>query len=154
MDQPTLLWPTDLSKGSLKAADQVMALAGALSARVVVLYVAVDLCSYFPAYGNFPGPERLQEFQSWEMETARATLEGLCANMATGCPNLTARLAHGDAATQILKAAQDENASLIVMTSRGHGPDTDKEPGKATGLGSVARQVLEQSTVPVQILYP
>ena len=153
MDQPTVLWPTDLSKGSLKAAPQVMELARQRNARVVVLYVSVDLCSYFPAYGNFPSPERLQEFQGWEMETARAALEGICATELAGCPNLAVRLVTGNAAAQILKAAKDENAKLIVMTSRGQSLD-NREPGRATGLGSVARQVLEQSSTPVQIVYP
>ena len=152
MHQPTVLWPTDLSKGSLKAADQVIELATRQNARVVVLYVAVDLCSYFPAYGNYPSPERIQEFQGWEVETARANLEDICKRLLTGCPNLAVRLVHGNAAGQILQAAKDENASLIVMTSRGH--SLDREPGAATGLGSVARQVLERSTVPVQIVYP
>jgi len=134
MNEPTLLWPTDLSKGSLKAAGEVMALARQQGARIVVLYVAVDLCSYFPAYGNFPSPERIQEFQGWEMQTARATLEDMCANLLSGCPYLTVRLAKGDAAAQILKTAQDEHVTQIVMTSRGQ--SLDQDPGNVAGLGA------------------
>lgn len=152
MNEPTLLWPTDLSKASLAAAPQVMTLARQQNARIVVLYVAVDLCSYFPAYGNFPSPERIQEFQGWEVQAAHDALEGMCANLLNGCPSLTVRLAKGDAAAQIIKTAKDENASLIVMTSRGQ--SLDKEPGSAAGLGDTARRVLEQSAVPVQIVYP
>lgn len=152
MPQNTILWPTDLSKGSLKAMDQVSALAEKLDSKVVVMYVAVDLCSYFPAYGNFPSPERLQEFQSWEMEEARRSLEKVCERMQKGCPNLKVRLVRGDAAEEILKAVREEQAGLVVMTSRGRSLDAD--PSRATGLGSVARTVLEKSTVPVQIVYP
>ncbi|MFP5222254.1 MAG: universal stress protein, partial [Acidobacteriota bacterium] len=69
-----------------------------------------------------------------------------------GCPNLKVRLVQGEADAEILKAAREEKADVIVMTSRGR--SLDKEPGEATGLGTVARQVLEKSVVPVQIVYP
>ncbi|WP_300157034.1 universal stress protein [Solidesulfovibrio sp.] len=152
MDPVTILWPTDLSKGSLKATSQVLTLAEKLNARVVALYVSLDLCSLFPAYGNYPSPERVQEFQSWDLEAARINLEDICNSLLNGCPNLDLRLVRGDAVEQILKVAQEEKASLVVMTSRGQ--SLDKDPGAATGLGNVARQVLEKSRVPVQIVYP
>ena len=152
MEIRTILWPTDLSKGSLKAAQQVVSLAQKHDAQVVVMYVAVDLCSYFPAYGNYPHPERIQEFQSWEMEDARKKIDSMCQGMLQACPLLKVRLVRGDAAQEILKASRDEKADLIVMTSRGQSHDVS--PEEATGLGSVARQVTENSTVPVQIIYP
>jgi nucleotide-binding universal stress UspA family protein len=148
----TILWPTDLSKGSLMAAKQVVSLAEKYQARIVVVYVAVDLCSYFPAYGNFPSQDMIGEFQGWEMEEARKKLETVCQEELRGCPNIKVRLVRGQAAQEILRAAENEGASLVVMTSRGHGLGQARD--KATGLGSVARQVLEGSRVPVQIIYP
>lgn len=152
MKDGVILWPTDLSQGSLKAAEQVVSLAEKYNARVVVLYVAVDLCSYFPAYGNYPSPKLIQEFQGWEVEDARQKLDAMCQKALHGCPNLKVRLVQGEAEAEILKAAKEEQADLIVMTSRGR--SLDKDPGETTGLGTVARKVLEQSTVPVQIVYP
>lgn len=152
MGMDTILWPSDLSKASLMAAEQVMSLAEKYTARVVVLYVGVDLCSYFPAYGNYPSQKILQDFQSWEMGEARKKLDSLCNELLHGCPNLKVRLVQGDAATEIIKAAVDEKAGMIVMTSRG--ASLDRSPEETTGLGSVARKVLETSTIPVQIVYP
>ncbi|WP_243359294.1 universal stress protein [Fundidesulfovibrio terrae] len=148
----TILWPTDLSEGSFKSVRHVVSLAEKYNAKVVALYVAVDLCAYFPAYGNYPSPELIQQFQSWEMEEARRKLETICQGMLHGCPNLKVKLVRGNAAEEILKTAREEKAGLVVMTSRGQG--LDKGPAEATGLGSVARQVLEKSTLPVQIVYP
>ena len=129
-----------------------MSLAEKYNAKVVALYVAVDLCSYFPAYGNYPSPELIQEFQSWEMEEARQKLETICRDRMQGCPNLDVRLVRGNAAEEILRTAREEKAKLVIMTSRGQ--SLDKDPAETTGLGFVARQVLEKSTVPVQIVYP
>jgi nucleotide-binding universal stress UspA family protein len=148
----TILWPTDLSESSFKSVRHVVSLAEKYEADVVALYVAVDLCSYFPAYGNYPSPELIQEFQSWEMEEARRKLETICQGMLRGCPRLRMKLVRGNAAEEILNTSRQEQAGLVVMTSRGQ--SLDKDPAESTGLGSVARQVLEKSTVPVQIVYP
>ncbi|MFP5238816.1 MAG: universal stress protein, partial [Acidobacteriota bacterium] len=71
MEVRTILWPTDLSPGSLKASGHVLSLVEKYGALVVVMYVSVDLCSYFPAYGNYPSPDLIQEFQGWEVEQAK-----------------------------------------------------------------------------------
>ena len=52
MEVRTILWPTDLSKNSIKAAKHVSSLALKYQAKVIVLYVGVDLLSYFRAYGD------------------------------------------------------------------------------------------------------
>ncbi len=52
MEVETILWPTDLSKNSLRAARHVESLAEKYQAKVVLLYVGVDLMTYFTAYGS------------------------------------------------------------------------------------------------------
>jgi len=59
MSIKTILWPTDLSRYSREAIDDVVSLSNKYDAKVVVLYSTVDLCSYFPAYGNYPNPDRI-----------------------------------------------------------------------------------------------
>jgi len=152
MEYRTILWPTDLSKGSLKAMDHVISVADKHQARVIVMYVAVDLCSYFPAYGNYPSPDLIQQFQGWEVEDARKKLGQVCDQLKQGCPNLGVKLVTGNAAEELLKAANEEKADLIVMTSRGHGYDHSKSG--PTGLGRVAKEVLEKASVPVQVVQP
>ncbi len=148
----TILWPTDLSKSSLQAAAHVRELAEAHQARVVALYVGLDLCGYFPAYGNYPGEDQLREFHGWELEQARKKLEAICSKELAACPNLTVRLTQGDPATEILKAIETEKADLVVMTTRGHGGDS--RGAEATTLGTVAAKVVAASPVPVQFVNP
>lgn len=152
MNVQTILWPTDLSEASLKAAPQVESLAEKYQARVLVLYVAVDLCSYFPAYGNYPSQERIQEFQSWEVEQARKKLEDFCDKEMKSCPNLEVRLVQGDPAESILEIAKKDNAEMIVMTTRGHG--SSQSPRTDPGLGAVAAKVIQQSPVSVITVNP
>jgi hypothetical protein len=51
MEVQTILWPTDLSKNSLKAAAQVVSLAQKYQAKVVLMYVGTDLTSMDKSYG-------------------------------------------------------------------------------------------------------
>lgn len=78
MSISTILWPTDLSSHSKQAIKQVVSLSGKYDAKVVVLYASVDLCSYFPAYGNYPSAEVLDQFRDWEIKHAKEALNKLC----------------------------------------------------------------------------
>ena len=146
MEIKTILWPTDLSANSLKAGAHVVALAQKHDASVVLLYVAVDLCRMFPAYGNYPSTEHLNNFRDWEIGQARKRLERLCDEDLKACPYLRLRLVAGDPATEILKMIETEGADLVVLTSRGE--------ARQSGFGHVARKVAEASPVPVQIVNP
>jgi len=150
MNVKTILWPTDLSKSSIAAAGHVVDLAGKHGAAVIVLYVGIDLCEYFPAYSNYPGQDELRNFQSWELERAKKDLETVCGKELKACPNWDIKLIQGDAAGKILDAVKEMNADLVVLTSRGRG--AENRPDKGTGLGSVARQVVRDSPVPVHIV--
>ena len=67
MEVQTILWPTDLSKNSLKAAENVVSLADKYKARVIMLYVGTDLTAMDQAYG-YPSQEHLRHFQDWELQ--------------------------------------------------------------------------------------
>jgi nucleotide-binding universal stress UspA family protein len=146
MEIKTILWPTDLSANSIKAAAHVVDLAQKHDAAVVLLYVAVDLCQMFPAYGSYPSVEHLNNFRDWEIERARKRMEKICDEDLKACPYLRLRLVNGDPAAEILKFATREKADLIVMATRGE--------GQGTGLGDVARQVIEKAQIPVQMVNP
>ncbi|WP_029893868.1 universal stress protein [Desulfohalovibrio reitneri] len=148
MDVKTILWPTDLSKKSVKAAPHVVEMAQKYGAKVVVLYVAVDLCSYFPAYGNYPSGQEIEKFQSWEMENAKKRLEKVCEEEFKACPNLEMKLVTGKAAESILQTAKAEDVDMIAMT----GSDYEHIDSGHVQFSEVARKVVEQSPVPVQII--
>ncbi len=146
----TILWPTDLSEHSLRAVAKVRELAEANESRVVALYVGLNLCEYFPAYGNYPSQDMLQEVHGWELEQARRKLEAVCSKELSACPNLTVRVIQGDATEGILKSIKEENADLVVMTTRGRGAGT----AAGVSLGSVAAKIAAASPVPVQFVNP
>lgn len=146
MQIKTILWPTDLSSNSLKAGAYVIDMAQKHDAQVVLLFVAVDLFRMFPAYGNYPSVEHLNNFRDWEIQKARKRMERICDEELKVCPYLRLRLVTGEPAEEILKTAETEEADLIVLTSRGE--------GRKTGFGRIAREVVESSQKPVQIIYP
>jgi nucleotide-binding universal stress UspA family protein len=145
MEIKTILWPTDLSANSLKAGVHVVSLARKYNAEVVLMYVAVDLCAFFPAYGSYPSVEHLNNFRDWEIEKARKQLERICAEELKACPFLKLRLVMGEPVEQILKMAAEFRADLIVLSSRGHG-------GQDEELGHIARNVIRKSPVPVHVV--
>ncbi len=152
MEVRTILWPTDLSKNSIKAAKHVSSLAEKYQAKVILLYVGVDLMSYFPAYGNYPSEDQLEHFQNWELKQAKKHLETVCAKELKGCPNIEVKLVQGDAATEILKAIKAAQADMVVLTSHGRGhEDLDQ---KSADFGSVAKKVMANSPVPVHLVNP
>jgi nucleotide-binding universal stress UspA family protein len=151
MEVRTILWPTDLSKNSIKAAKHVSSLALKYQAKVILLYVGVDLLSYFRAYGD-PSRDQLEHFQSWELKQAKKHLEGVCAQELKACPNIEVKLVQGDAASEILKTIKEVKADMVVLTSHGRGQeDLDQ---KSTDFGSVAKKVLANSPVPVHLVNP
>jgi nucleotide-binding universal stress UspA family protein len=151
MEVHTILWPTDLSKNSIKAAKHVESLAEKYQAKVVLLYVAVDLMSHFGAY-SYPTPEHVKHFQDWEMQHAKKQLETVCAKELKACPKIEMRLVQGDAAAEILKAVKKEKANLVVLTSHGRG--TEELDQKSADFGSVAKKVMANSPVPVHLVNP
>ena len=68
----TILWPTDLSKNSLKSAKHVVSLAEKYQAKIIMLYVATDLTSLYGGYAHSPGEHHLQHFQEWELQQAKS----------------------------------------------------------------------------------
>ncbi|MDP1761621.1 MAG: universal stress protein, partial [Deltaproteobacteria bacterium] len=129
----------------------VSSLALKYQAKVIVLYVGVDLLSYFRAYGD-PSKDQLQHFQSWELKQAKKQLETVCEQELKACPNIEVKLVQGDAAGEILKTIKEAKADMVVLTSHGRGQeDLDQ---KSTDFGSVAKKVLANSPVPVHLVNP
>jgi nucleotide-binding universal stress UspA family protein len=152
MEVHTILWPTDLSKNSIKAAKHVESLAEKYQAKVVLLYVGVDLMAHFPAWGNYPSSEQLKHFQDWELKHARQQLESVCEKELKACPMIEMRLVQGDPAAEILKAVSAEKADMVVLTSHGRGAEELDQ--KSADFGSVAKKVMANSPVPVHLVNP
>jgi nucleotide-binding universal stress UspA family protein len=152
MEVRTILWPTDLSRNSLKAAPHVNSLAEKYQAKVIVLYVGVDLMNLLPYGGKYPNEEHLKHFRSWEMEQAKKKLETMCDTELKACPMFDVRLVQGDPATEILKAVKQEKADMLVLST--HGRSADDLDAASPEFGSVARKVLIGVSVPVHLVNP
>lgn len=152
MEAHTILWPTDLSKNSLKAAKLVNSLAEKYQAKVVVVYVGVDLMNLLPYGGKYPSEEHLHHFQNWELDQAKKKLETVCDANLKACRLFNLKLVQGDPATEILKAIKDEKADMVVLST--HGRSADDLDAASAEFGSVARKVLAGSPVPVTMVNP
>jgi nucleotide-binding universal stress UspA family protein len=147
----TILWPTDLSKSSLKAAPHVNSLAEKYQAKVIVIYVGVDLTSMGQAYG-YPNEEHLKHFQEYEIQQAKKKLEAFCQKELSACPLMDVRLVQGDPAAEILKAVKKEKADMLVLST--HGRSADDLDAASPEFGSVARKLLAGAKVPVHLVNP
>lgn len=148
----TILWPTDLSKNSLKSAKHVVSLAEKYQAKIIMLYVGTDLTCMFGGYAHEPGEHHLQHFQEWELKQAKSKMQHLCETELKACPSMEIRLVQGDAANEILKAIKAEKADLVVITT--HGLSHDQMEKKSPLFGSVTEKVIRTSPVPVHLVNP
>lgn len=135
-----ILVPTDFSAGSEAAWRAAQRLAGALGAELVLVHVFVETPLFFE--GPFAG-ERVREVyasaRAWVQEQldkwtadARATGRTVRAALRTGVPY-----------QEIVAAARDERADLIVLGTHGRG-GLDRAL-----LGSVADRVIRTAPCPV-----
>jgi universal stress protein A len=130
----SILHPTDFSERSGYALHLACALARDYGARLVVLHVATPPTSIYGEGILPPDPQLLSQEAKAQLER----LEVPGANV-----RAERRFEEGDAATEILRVAQEIHAGLIVMGTHGR-----------TGLGrlvmgSVAEQVVRKASCPV-----
>ncbi|WP_437929213.1 universal stress protein [Sorangium sp. So ce291] len=130
-----ILVPVDFEQASLKALDLAKDLGAKLGREVVLLHVY-----QLPVY-TYPGlePALMPGFHAEVSAAASRAVQQLSAQ--TG--GLRALLRDGDPATEILAAAEEQRAAMIVMGTHGRRGLTH------LFLGSVAEQVIRKSSVPV-----
>ena len=118
------------------------ALATALRGRLVLVHVAPS--TEAPGVSAAPaGQERLREE---ELADARTLLQHVAGRLDAGDAEQRAEL--GPPADRIVAIAEEENAALVVIGSRGRGDV------KSALLGSVSHGVLSRATCPVVIVPP
>ncbi|KYF75829.1 universal stress protein [Sorangium sp. So ce388] len=130
-----ILVPVDFEEASLKAVGLAKDLGAKLGREVVLLHVY-----QLPVY-TYPGlePALMPGFHAEVSAAASRAVQQLSAQ--TG--GLRALLRDGDPATEILAAAEEQQAAMIVMGTHGRRGLTH------LFLGSVAEQVIRKSSVPV-----
>lgn len=135
-----ILFPVDFSGKSRAAASSVKAMAKRFGAEIVLLHV-VDLP---PAlFGSPEAAGWTAVINSHELRrSARAALDKFIEEEFPGV-EVTAKLAEGDAANQIVDFAGSDPGTLIMMPTHGYGPL------RSLLLGSVTAKVLHDTHCPV-----
>jgi nucleotide-binding universal stress UspA family protein len=88
----------------------------------------------------------LKRRESEEMKSDREYLESLQRDLADQGFQVETRLARGDPATELIKAATEQNADLIAMSTHGHRFISD------VVLGATADRVRHLVKIPVLLL--
>ncbi len=130
-----ILVPVDFEEASLSAIELAKSLGAKLGGEVVLLHVY-----QLPVY-TYPGlePALMPGFHAEVSAAASRAVQQLSAQ--TG--GLRTLLRDGDPATEILAAAEEQRAAMIVMGTHG------RRGISHLFLGSVAEQVIRKSSVPV-----
>jgi nucleotide-binding universal stress UspA family protein len=139
----------DGSASSLKAAASAADLSSKYGAELVLLMVARELSSALTAelktfvreeHIDVPVGDLPTEHAENVLAGARLQAQG------KGATRISTRVSRGDPAEEIMGAAKQDGADLIVIGSRGH--------GRLAGLllGSVAQKVLAHASCPVLVV--
>ncbi len=136
----TILHATDFSESSDFAFRLACTLARDYGARLIVLHVAAPP----PAAGFAEGiliPEVVQSHE--EERRALEAIQPKCAKIV-----VERRLVEGEAATEILRAARESGADVVMLGTHGRSGLT------RLLMGSVAEHVVRQATCPVVTVKP
>jgi nucleotide-binding universal stress UspA family protein len=151
-----ILYATDLSKNSTFAFRYAITLAGALDAKIGILYILpiVDSAMEVPIVTQM-GEDRY--YHLWEersreiIESIKTKLHDFSRKELKGLEResdlVSSILVHqGDAVDEILKTAEKQDSDIIILGAHGKGLLSH------TFLGSVSEKVLRRSTRPVLVV--
>jgi nucleotide-binding universal stress UspA family protein len=140
----TILCALDFSEVSPKVAAYTKFLAEACGAKVVALYVAPSLTQYveFHVQASY-----IDDFVTGIVSGASETMDSFLKEYFAGV-TVEGRVVTGYAAEEIVKAAEESKADLIVLGTHGR-KGIDK-----ILFGSVAEKVIKTAGVPVLSMRP
>lgn len=139
-----VLLAVDGSEGSLRAAQQVLALRQDMREPAALEVQLINVQRPVPGdVGSFVSAKSIEEYQHERSETALAPVRQLLSSQGLVCkehPSI------GTPSEVIARTAREEGCDLIVMGARGFGSHA------AALIGSVATATLEAATVPVLLV--
>jgi nucleotide-binding universal stress UspA family protein len=151
-----ILYATDLSKNSAYAYRYAMNMAEKYNAEIVILHVIEPIPPaarhYMKIYvDEAKWDEKIKYEQEMAIEQIKKRLEEFCKKESQDAPQCltlvsTILVRPGHPVEEILKAADEEQCSMIILGTHGKGFL------KQTFLGSVARSVLDRAKKPVFII--
>ncbi|MDR1489555.1 MAG: universal stress protein [Desulfovibrio sp.] len=143
-DIKVILCALDLSQHSALVAEHAVMLARAFSAEVVAVYAAPALTQYV---GFHVPPSSIENFVGEIVSGAEQSMKEFVAEhfssvMASG------KVVNGYAAEEILNAAEEYKADIIVMGTHG------RKGIDRILFGSVAEKIVKSSPIPVMTVRP
>ena len=151
-----ILYATDLSKNSAYAYQYAMNIAEKYDAEIVILHVIEPIPPaarhYMKIYvDEAKWDEKIKYEQDVAIEQIKKRLEEFCRRETQDAPQCVALVSTilvrpGYPVEEILKAADEEQCSMIILGTHGKGFL------KQTFLGSVTRSVLDRAKKPVFII--
>jgi nucleotide-binding universal stress UspA family protein len=151
-----ILYATDLSKNSVYAFRYATKMAEKYDAGIIILHVIEPIPSiakhYMKVYvDESKWEEKIKYEQDLAIERIKKRLQEFCKQETQDAPQCLAQVSSilvlpGYPVEEILKAADEEDCSIIVLGTHGKGFL------KQTFLGSVARSVLDRAKKPVFIV--
>jgi nucleotide-binding universal stress UspA family protein len=151
-----ILYATDLSKNSVYAFRYATKMAEEFDAEMIILHVIEPIPPMAKHYMKIyvdesKWEEKIKYEQDLAIERIKQRLQEFCKQETQDAPQCLARVATllvrpGYPVEEILKAADEENCSILVLGTHGKGFL------KQTFLGSVARSVLDRAQKPVFIV--
>jgi nucleotide-binding universal stress UspA family protein len=140
----TVLFPTDGSKGSERAAESAIETAGAHDATLHVLHVVDE-----DVYKAYSGDEYVHDREGLESaleQEGRESVEEVAEEARDAGVEVVTTVEHGTPHDDIVGHAEDIGADIVIMGTKEH-------PGEYRQLlGSVTDRVLRTSSVPVTVV--
>lgn len=151
-----ILYATDLSKNSVYAFRYGLAMAEKYGSEMIILHVIEPIPSMAKHYMKIyveetKWEEKIEYEKDLAIERIKKRLQEFCKQETQDAPQCLAQVSSilvrpGYPVEEILKAADEEDCSMVVLGTHGKGFL------KQTFLGSVARSVLDRAKKPVLIV--
>ncbi len=139
-----ILCAVDFSESSPLVAQYAAHMANCMSAEVIVLYAAPSLNQYV---GFHVPPSSIENFVGEIVTGAEKTMDDFLNTHFSGV-KVTGRVTTGYASEEILDAADEEHADMIVMGTHG------RKGIDRMLFGSVAEKVVKSAAIPVLTVRP
>jgi len=141
-----ILFPIDLTDNSSKVFPYVLSVSKKYGSEICLLHVVED----FAKWGGemYIPPLPLEQYREDALNGAEEALKEVCEAQLQGYPSFQKKIAYGDPAREILNAIESEGIDLVVMGTHG------RKGLEHVLFGSVARNVVRRSSVPVLTVNP
>lgn len=139
-----ILCAVDFSEASPKVAEYAKLMAKTFGAKLVVIYAAPSLSQYV---GFHVPPNSIENFVGEIVSGAEKTMDNYLNEVFEGI-EVEGRVVTGYAAEEIMRAADEEDADLIIMGTHG------RKGIDRILFGSVAEKIVKSSKRPVMTIRP